>query len=118
MADDLAELRALNGAYVRAVQHSDAAWFERHLAEDFVNTNPDCTLSERPAFLERVAKPAGVSGLREEDVRIRILGDVALIHARTTYARTDGRPGAGRYTDIWQRRNGRWLCIPAHVSRG
>jgi len=105
MADDLAELRALNSAYVRAVQHSDAAWFERHLAEDFVNTNPDCTLSERPAFLE-------------EDVRIRIVGDVALIHARTTYAGPDGRPGGGRYTDIWQRRNGRWLCIAAHVSSG
>jgi hypothetical protein len=42
---------------------------------------------------------------------------VALIHARTTYTKEDGRAGAGRYTDIWQRRDGRWLCVAAHVTR-
>jgi ketosteroid isomerase-like protein len=118
MADDLAELRALNSAYVRAVQQSDTTWFERHLAQDFVNSNPDCTLAERAAFLVRVARPAGITGLREDDVRIRLLGDVAVIHARTIYTKPDGQEGAGRYTDIWQRRDGRWLCVAAHVSRG
>ena len=24
----------------------------------------------------------------------------------------------GRYTDVWQLRQGRWLCISANVSRG
>ena len=41
-----------------------------------------------------------------EDVLIRVLGDVALIHARTTYTKADGQPGAGRYTDVWARRGG------------
>ena len=48
---------------------------------------------------------------------IRFLGDVALIHARTTYTKTDGQPGAGRYTDVWARRAGRWVCIAANVTR-
>jgi len=45
------------------------------------------------------------------------MGDFAIIHARTTYTLPDGRPGAGRYTDVWARRNGRWLAVSAHVTR-
>jgi hypothetical protein len=29
----------------------------------------------------------------------------------------DGRAGAGRYTDVWARRNGQWLAVAAHVTR-
>ena len=47
----------------------------------------------------------------------RWIGDTALIHARTRYRKSDGQPGAGRYTDIWQRRSARWLCVAAHVTR-
>jgi len=47
-----------------------------------------------------------------------VLGEVSIIHARTTYKRPDGQAGAGRYTDIWERRQGRWLCVAAHVTRG
>jgi ketosteroid isomerase-like protein len=42
---------------------------------------------------------------------------VAIIHAKTVYTKPDGQPGAGRYTDIWQKREGRWLCVAAHVTR-
>ena len=115
---DIDVLRTLNSAFVRAVQESDVAWFEKHLADDFVNSNPDCSLVDRAGFLLQIARPAGISGLQEHDVRIRIFGDAAIIHARTSYARSGGEPGAGRYTDVWTRRQGRWLCVAAHVSRG
>ena len=45
------------------------------------------------------------------------MGDVAIIHTRTTYNAADGQPGAGRYTDAWARRQGRWLAVSAHVTR-
>ena len=54
---------------------------------------------------------------REHDVLIRILGDFAIIHARTSYQKPDGSQGAGRYTDDWQFRGGRWQCVSAHVTR-
>lgn len=117
-SSDLADLQELNRHYVRAVQESDVGWFERHLAEDFFNTAPDCSLADRAGFLALIARPAGVSALQASDVRIRLLGDFAIVHARTTYTKGDGQPGAGRYTDIWARRQGRWLCVAAHVSRG
>jgi ketosteroid isomerase-like protein len=113
-----AALRRLNRNYIRSVEASDVAYFEEALAEDFVATNPDCSLVDRAAFLAQIARPAGISNLEAHDVRIRLLGDTAIIHARTTYIRPDGGPGSGRYTDIWARREGRWLCVAAHVTRG
>ena len=116
--DDLELLQDLNRGYIRSVQESDTRWFEAHLADDFLNSNPDCTLVDRAGFLRQIAPPCAVSNLRAEDVRIRIVGDVAIIHARTTYRKAGGESGAGRYTDIWARRGGRWLCVAAHVGRG
>ena len=66
----------------------------------------------------RLSTPATFSNLEPRDVLIRILGDVAIIHARTTYTTADGRAASGRYTDIWARRGGRWLAVAAHVTRG
>lgn len=119
--DQLADadtLRRLNQNYIRSVEMSDVSYFEEALAEDFVNSNPDGSLVGRADFLAQIARPAGISNLEAHDVRIRLLGDVAIIHARTTYTRLDGRPGAGRYTDTWAKREGRWLCVAAHVTRG
>lgn len=115
---ELALLTELNEAYVRSVAQSDVAWFERHLTADFLNSNPDGTLADRTAFLRQIAGPIAITGLRCEDVRVRILGDTAIIHARTVYTKPDGQPGAGRYTDIWMRVDGQWLCVAAHVNRG
>lgn len=115
---ELGILRSLNRNYVRSVQESDVRWFEANLAEDFLNSNPDGTLVDRAGFLKQVAPPCTLSNLREEDVRIHVLRDVAIIYARTTYGRPDGKPGTGRYTDVWQLRQGRWRCVSANVTRG
>ena len=115
---DVTVLRELNRHYVRAVQESDVAWFERNLADDFFNSNPDCSCVDRAGFLMQIARPAGITRLQEHDVYIRLFGDVAVIHAKTSYMKADGRPGAGRYTDVWIRRQDRWLCVAAHVNRG
>lgn len=114
---ELEALQELNRDYIRSVQESDVRWFEANLADDFLNSNPDGTLVDRPAFLKQIAPPCAVQNLRAEDVRIRVLGDVAIIHARTTYAKPGGQAGAGRYTDVWQRRQDRWLCVSANVTR-
>lgn len=116
-AEDREALVRLNAAYVRSVDHADVGWFERHLTQDFLNTNPDGSLVERAAFLAQIVRGAGVTDLKEHDVHIRILGDFAIIHARTTYRMRQGTEGSGRYTDIWQRRDGRWQCVAAHVTR-
>jgi ketosteroid isomerase-like protein len=110
-------LQELNAGYIRSVRESDVAWFERHLADDFLNGNPDGTLVDRAGFLKQIARPIPVADFRCDDVHIRVLGDVAIIHARTLYTKPDGSKGAGRYTDVWARRGGEWLCVCADVTR-
>jgi ketosteroid isomerase-like protein len=111
------ELHALNHDYVASVQKSDVKRFDEILADDFLNTNPDGSLVDKAGFLKQIAPPAKIRDLACDDVNIRIMGDVAIIHARTSYNYLDGRPGSGRYTDIWVRRDGRWLCVAAQVAR-
>ena len=110
-------LAALNDDYIRSVQQGDVARFRDILAEDFLCSNPDGTLLDKAGFLEQTARPVTISGLATEDVLIRILGDVAIIHARTRYRSADGEARQGRYTDVWARREGRWLAVSAHVTR-
>jgi ketosteroid isomerase-like protein len=110
-------LVALNRDYIRSVQTSDVRRFDELLAPDFRCSNPDGSLVDRRAFLEQTARPVSIRNLEALDVDIRLMGDFAIIHARTAYVRPDGSPGAGRYTDVWARRDGRWLAVSAHVTR-
>jgi ketosteroid isomerase-like protein len=114
---DLDILLDLNRDYIRSVQTSDVRRFEEILADDFLCSNPDGSLVDRAGFLRQTARPVTISNLEAHDVAVRILGDVAIVHGRTTYARPDGGAGSGRYTDVWARRDGRWLAVAAHVTR-
>jgi len=115
--NDRATLEKLNHKYVKSVQDKDVAWFDENLSRDFMNTASDGSLADRKAFLDQIRKGTGVSKISEEDVLIRIVGDTAIIHAATAFTTDAGTSGRGRYTDIWSKQNGRWLCVAAHVSR-
>jgi len=117
MPSDLDVLLELNRDYIRSVQTSDVRRFEEILADDFLCSNPDGSLVDRAGFLARMTRPYPGSNLEARDVRIRLFGDIALIHAGFRDTKPDGRVGEGRYTDIWARRGGRWLCISAHFTR-
>ena len=111
-------LHRLNQDYIDSVIKRDVGRFEQLLADDFLNSNPDGSLANRSEFLARIAQLAAVSNFRCDDVRIRLMGDFAIVHGRTSYTKENGQPGAGRYTDIWALRDGNWLCVAAHVTRG
>jgi ketosteroid isomerase-like protein len=114
---DLDILLDLNRDYIRSVQTSDVRRFDEILADDFLCSNPDGSLIDRAAFLAQTARPVSISGLEAKDVNVRLMGEFAIIHARTTFVRPDGGVGSGRYTDVWARRQGRWLAVSAHVTR-
>jgi ketosteroid isomerase-like protein len=116
-AQDLETLRRLNSDYIRAVIRSDVNRFGELLASDFLCSRPDGTLIDRNEFLKHTAEPYPFRHLEAHDVNVRLMGDVAIVHARTTFVHPDGTRGAGRYTDIWAKRDGRWLAVAAHFTR-
>jgi uncharacterized protein (TIGR02246 family) len=117
-AGDLAALVALNDDYIDAVRTSNVSRFSEILADDFLCTLADGSLIDRAQFLANAAAPTTALGLQVHDVRVRLLGDdVAIVHAATAFTHPDGRPGRGRYTDVWARRNGQWVAVAAQFAR-
>ena len=80
----------------------------------------DGSFSDRADALADFATPSFATYMRTfpvDKVRIRVFGEIALIHAENAYERKDGRKGVNRYTDIWRKgADGRWLCIAAHIT--
>ena len=116
-ASDRATLLALNDEYVGSIERSDVRRFREILADDFVCALPDGSQIDRNMFLDHIAKPAGITNLAAHDVTVRLMGDFAIVHARTTFRMSNGHSGASRYTDVWARRDGRWVAVAAHVTR-
>ena len=116
-AADLDTLVKLNEDYIRSVQTSDVQRFNQILADDFLCSLPDGSLLDRARFLEMTAKPVTISQLAAHDVNVRLMGDFAIVHARTTFVAADGSAKTGRYTDVWAKRDGKWLAVSAHVTR-
>jgi len=112
-------LQTLNDNYVRAFREADVAWYDAHLAPDFIVVLGDGSLMDRPAALTRFARPTFADTMKSfpvADVTVRHFEDVALIHAENAYELKDGRQGTSRYTDIWHRRDGHWVCVAAHIT--
>ena len=99
------------------MQNSHVRRFDEILAPEFYCSNPDKSLVDRAAFLEQTAKPVAIKNLQAHDVKIRIMGHFAIIHAATSYTTPDGQQAHGRYTDCWAKQNGKWLAVSAHVAR-
>jgi uncharacterized protein (TIGR02246 family) len=117
IASDLDVLTWLNDEYIQAVRQSDVSRFREILADDFLCTLPDGSIVDRHRFLKHIATPYTLGNLQADDVNVRLMGDFAIVHACTTFTQPDGTPGSGRYTDVWARRDGRWLAVAAHVTR-
>ena len=111
---DLDSLNALNRDFTASVQKGDVKRLAEIFADDFMCSTPDGSLLDKAEYLKLTAQPVTISGLVAENVRIRLLGDFAIIHARFNSRWADGKPRRGRYTDNWARRDGTWVAVSAH----
>jgi ketosteroid isomerase-like protein len=109
-------LRQLNDDYIHSDQNSDVDRYEEFLADDFTATLPDLVFRNRQEFLDLIARPRPFTGLTLLGVTVRILGDVALLHGRVSYTTNrDGQHREALYTDTYQHRDGKWLCVAGEV---
>lgn len=111
-------LQTLNAGYVQAFLDSNVGWYDAHLAPEYLVVFGDGTFHDKGSLLVAAAHPVtNMKSFPTVQVSIRRFGSVALIHAENPYERKDGLKGVNRYTDIWHKRDGRWTCIAAHVTR-
>ncbi len=110
-------LTKLNAQYVDAFMAADVGWYEEHLADDFICIESDGSVLDKARFLRQTADGPDVAAFRLAEVRIRIYGDVALIHATGVFTRRDGTTGTSRYTDVYAKPDGVWQAISAQITR-
>lgn len=114
-----AVLHALNASYVNAFREADVAWYDAHLAPDYLVISGDGALHDRGAALVDFAKPTFATHIRSfpvDRVQVRRFEHVALIHAENAYELKDGRRGVSRYVDIWVQGEQGWRCVAAHIT--
>ena len=116
----LAEVEGVSKAYDIAITQRDLPALESILAKAAVFTTATGRVMERAAVLEMLAKPdTHYESVESQDVVRRLAGNVVvetgLVKVR---GKRKGLPidEVQRYTDVWQKLDGRWQLIAEHTS--
>jgi ketosteroid isomerase-like protein len=110
-------LEQLNKEYVEAYMSADVAWYEQHLADDFVCIESDGSLLNKAEFLSKTAKGPDVADYKLQKVNVRIYGVVALVQATGIFTRKDESLGVSRYTDVYAQTGEEWKAVSAQITR-
>lgn len=110
------ELAALEDTWIHAVITRDAAAFNRLLHGDFVYTEDDRVYTRAQLIKEVTTTTDTTTGGRNEDMTIRVHGDVGIVTGWLVLTgRSGGRPFERRYryTDTWVKVGSRWRVLAA-----
>ena len=110
-------LRSLNAKYIDSYLTGDVAWYDAHLSDDFICIQSDGSVLDKPQFLFHTARGPDVARYHLDQVRIRIIGDMALVHGTGLFTKPDGSEGTSRYTDVYAKLEGRWKVVSAQITR-
>jgi ketosteroid isomerase-like protein len=114
------EVAVLERAWIDAAVNYDVAWFERVLADTFVNTSFQGVVTGKAAAIADVKNKASQAMASYENLKVRVHGDTAIATGITLIqGTTNGKDSTGRYawTDTWVKRGGQWQCVASHASR-
>jgi len=117
------EIRKLDMAEADAVLRSDLPVLEKLWAEDFTVSNPGNEISKGRKEVIRLVR-AGIikySSFVREAESVLLQGNTVIVMGLETVKPIGNAPGAGqtlrrRYTNIWMKRNGRWLLTARHAN--
>jgi len=114
---DHAELERLNAGYIRAFMQEDAAWYDAHLADDFICVRADGSVVNRADFLAGTKPGSAAAEYLLDDVTVRVHGDSAYVTALGSWRRKDGTAGQTRYIDAYVKTSGEWKVVSAQLTR-
>ena len=114
-AEAVAILHRLNEQYIRAFVEADVPWYVENLSPEFTCSLADGRRIGKEEFLRKVAATPRMTGVTFDDIDVRPLGDVALVHGVRHNVR-NGELESTRYTTVWQRQAGRWRAVAAQLT--
>ncbi|CAN5377877.1 hypothetical protein BH10ACI2_BH10ACI2_10030 [soil metagenome] len=122
------EVRGFIEEYGKAVTSRDIAFLERAMPEDYVYTGPNGKMTNREQALkyhkqQRDKPDYRLISLDHPNLKVHVVGNMALvtndwISVTSPLDSTGATPTTdkGRYTGVFEKRNGRWMVIAEHDS--
>ena len=93
---------------------------ERVMADDFVFIDEGSNVNPKAPYIASTLKNVKVESYTLEEMKVRIYGDTGIVTAVWTGKLTiNGKDVSGsfRYTDVFVKRRGRWVCITSQETR-
>jgi ketosteroid isomerase-like protein len=119
-SDAETKILALENAWNQAQIRHDASALNTLLPETFVYTDYDGTVMTKPQFLADLKDPNYVASMVTNENEHVFTYDNAAVVTGTyhTKGKYKGAPFEhwGRFTDMWVRQNGLWLCVASHTN--
>lgn len=125
---DEQQLMKIHASLDEAYLKSDIAAFERIMADDYVYSSPAGKMMTREENLadlrKEIAKPTfKVLTATSDGLKVKVSGNMAVVTGNwastTTSAgdiKTDPHKDMGRYTGVYEKRNGKWMLVAEHFS--
>lgn len=103
-----------------AYKNLDKEVLERVMADDFVFIDEGSNVNPKAPYIASTLKNVKVESYNLEEMKVRIYGDTGIVTAVWTGKLTvNGKDVSGsfRYTDVFVKRRGRWVCITSQETR-
>lgn len=116
------EIRRLDLAHADAILRRDVAALRNLIAEDATTNHPtNKIVKEREGIFELIRSGViNYSSLIREPEAFLFYKDMVVVMGRETLVPAGNAPGAGytvrrRYTNVWMKKNGKWLLTVRHA---
>lgn len=118
-ADVTSEVLQIEREIMTAIRNKDAATLERLLADDFSYRTHFGAEANKAEFMKSVASfPVEILSIHGEDLKANVYGETAVItgvqHAEARVPEAGLEESAVAFTDVFVRRDGRWLMVLAY----
>jgi len=115
-----AELIQLEQDYAKALITKDRAFLMRYYAPDWRGGNWLGFWTKSTMLKSLLDERYVVRSMKLRDVKVRVLGDIAIVQGvdeEVTSMRGRDTSGKWAFTDIFARRNGRWVAIASQTTK-
>ena len=114
---DEAALLQIQQDWMDAVSNKDRAALDNILADDYVGNGEQGVRNKRQVLNEAMSNALKIESAEHSNLQPMVFGDTAVVNGMTTLKGTEGRQdisGQYRWTDIFERRDGRWQCVASY----
>jgi ketosteroid isomerase-like protein len=115
-----AALLQMERDWSNAVLGKDKATLDSILAKDFVSNSEDGVENKRQVIASVTSSALKLESIEIENMQPMVFGNTGVVYGMTTGKGTErGKEVGGKYrwTDIFEKRDGRWQCVASYSAK-